>query len=522
MVRISHRTKFYYKQYFTRCIVFGILLGWGESLILWWRLPFEIPLSEALSCSLFGFITGGIAGTAAAAFGLILRNLYAKKKKFDVEIHQTAWTFSSAAALLITGMLLNLTLQDFSIIKLIILLASPLLAFIIIYHFSKQYFFKVKNAGRLTLEIIIILILAGYFLKRPPIGKEIELTESKYPHIFLFDFLNLSYNQIESRLQESLPGDVLLNSDKYVYSIAPFKGTEDNIKSFFAVPGTKGDSSLVKKLRAQEYHTGGFWAAPAPDDKLIQSADVVDDQNYSIKTKLTAAGLISKLLPFIKSNRLINKLEGYDESGLRNPGRLNDRIIFWLNRVRDGRPIFAYIQYPLISGEEYQSADSSIEKFKNLIVKLDKMGLLKNSLCFFTSSGGDDIRKPLFLYSLKWTFGETVDWTAVSLHDINATINDASQGRAKSSIKMAVDLRRVSKGDIPVQRPVFVWENIGAEKGPASSVYSFPYALMRDNSGGLQLIKFADTQKTPGLAPQEEIIDRLNSLIEQPALSEFP
>lgn len=523
MVRISHRTKFYKNQYISRCVVFGMFMGWGESMVVWWTRTFDVPLGEVMSCNLFGLISGGIAGIIAAFIGILVFKLIEKRNRLDREIHRTAWTFSFASSLIVLGLMLGKILDDFSLLRLIITLLLPPIAYVAIYLFSKKYFFKFRHAGRITLEIILVIFLAAYFIKRPSTSREIAPSGIKYPHIMVFDIDYLEPTiEAEVALKETLPEKMRPNLNIYANAIPPFQEREENVKAFFAVPGAAGETSMAEMLKKQNYHLGSFWMKSAPESKLIDIFDAVDDQTYSLKSRLTPAQLVSHLIPFVRFNHWLNRRDGFNSSGERTGEKLVESVIFWLNHMRDNNPIYTFIKYPAIAGDNEAVVDNSRRHLSELFERMERMGLTDESIFFFTSTGGEENIKPLMIYSADWTYGDNFHRIAVSLSDVNATILHAAFGKITVDTGTATSLRDMADGDYSTTRSIYTWETLADEGKPATAVYYFPWKLNREGDETLILSKFDNGAYLP-IAPEKSDapLSLLKDLLDKPRFMEY-
>ena len=83
MTRIIHRTKIYTKEYYLSCLIFGLMTGWAESLIIWMFLPFSVETGELMLFNLIAAALGGATCLIAALLTRLIHLLLWKHKKFN-------------------------------------------------------------------------------------------------------------------------------------------------------------------------------------------------------------------------------------------------------------------------------------------------------------------------------------------------------------------------------------------------------------------------------------------------------
>jgi len=485
-----------------------MMIGWGESLLIWALLPYDINFGEVISLNLFALALGGLTGLIASFIAMFAHNLFDKMGRFDRDIHRTSWAFSLAVALIVFVIIIfgewRLTT------RIILAFALTIIAFFILYRFSKKLLFKKRGAGRITLEVFLVIFLLVYFLKHPGFINDVPLSTPIHPHIFVFDIPNFTTGDEAAAvlhdcfLEEC--GGGLIN---FLWA---FAAVSDDLKNQKAIIQALSDSTyhnLLNLLADFDYHLGNF----SINANLIKTRgttfNIVDDQSYSIKSKLALFKLFSGILPSLDLDGLLARAEGYSPDGYRTPAKLNEHIMKWINQERDDKPFFLFIEYaPLPLGKGGIESDGKTA-LKELLYFMNKSKLLANSLIFFSSFSGEELRRPLMLYHYDAVSNQTVSDIAVSQLDITTTIISEID-YSKPSSGFTLDLKRIFDREIPLNRPVFAWKE-GFDEGKIPiMVCSYPWLLEKPESGVQRLINLKND-------PQQSI----NLLQEYPAQGEI-
>ena len=481
MSKLFHRSRIYTKQYYLSCILFGIMISWGESLIIWVGLPFRIGVEEILSLNIFAIVIGGMTGLLASVISLMVNRIFYRSQRIDREVHHTAWAFSLSISLIVLIIILFTFIELW--IRLLLAAALTFIVFILMYQYAAKLLFRRKHAGRLTIEALLVVFILIYFVKHPGFFKEIPLNEPKQPHVMIFDIPGLSHGEAGLSFLNDCMGmkdaDALFCFD---FAFTVTKDDKANIEALFRYNDGQSQADLLGFLKSKEYHSGYFSAGKRGFRDINQYFDMVDNQTHSLKSRLSLFNFYARILPFLRLYDFLGRLEGYSQDDSRDLVKVNERIKGWIKRERDDKPFFLIVECSTTQFQGQAKQTEEIKAFQALFSFMRKSRMLDNSLIFFTSFADEDIHRPLALYyySMIPDFPEIK--YPVSYLDIPGVIF-AEVADSSHNSQLALDLADIIEETIPPSRAVFVWEKEYGPHQPAVAVFSYPWLCERKDSG---------------------------------------
>lgn len=423
MTRIIHRSKIYTKAFYLSCLISGFFLGWGESLFRWTFLPYQIETEEILAVNLIGAAAGIITGLIAALIAKSIMRLAVRKKEFSQEIHQTSWLFSLAIMLMLVVMILGKALTPKSPANLIIALAASPVFFLLAYQFARLTLFKKRLAGRISVEILIVVFLLLYFVRHPGFSRDIPLSDTVNPNVFIIEIDNLPLGEEGLNLMAGLsPESIGEDLIDYPHTYVSVNSPQGNHRDLFRIAAADSLISLLDFLNGYDYHLG-FFASERPSDEIPAGEfQLADYQTESLASKLSMIEFYDGIIPFVDLKNIINRAGGYDQRYSRDPVKLTNRVIRFLTKERDDRPFLVYLDY--FSLPLHNSAENSVPEtgFRNLMNYLNKSGLARNSMLIFTSISDESLRIPLIISYSDVVADPDLPPDACSLRDLPQTI----------------------------------------------------------------------------------------------------
>lgn len=492
MTRIIHRSKIYIKTFYLACLISGFFLGWGESLLRWLFLPYQVEPEEILAINLTGAAAGIITGVIAATIAKLIMRLAARRKGFSQDIHQTSWLFALAILIMLVVMILGKALTEEFLTNLIIaLIASPVI-FLLVYQFARLTLFKKRLAGRISVEIAIVLFLLLYFVRHPGFSRDVPITDTANPNIFVFEIDNLplgeeGLNLIAGLSPESI-GEYLINYPQAYVSVNSARG---NYGDLFRISDADSLIPLLDFLSDYDYHLG-FFAAEMPSDEIpAVEFQLADYQTESLASKLSMIEFYDSIIPFADLKNIINRLGGYDQRYSRDPVKLTDRVIRFLSKERDDRPFLVYLDY--FSLPLQKSAESSVTEtgFRNLLNYLEKSGLAGNSVLMFTSISAENLRIPLIISYSDVVGDPDLPPDACSLRDIPQTIASLISEREFQG-KYSRSLTGGASSVPGVSEQVIVFRDEDRTADNIEYVIEYPYALQFGTGGESRLLDVSE------------------------------
>jgi hypothetical protein len=189
-------------------------------------------------------------------------------------------------------------------------------------------------------------------------------------------------------------------------------------------------------------------------------------------------------------------------------------------RERDDKAFFVYLNYLPIPQSSEAVGNPSYTALQSLLSFLNKTGILKNSVLFFTSISGIDTRRPLIAYLGDAYPGEIVSDRAITQKDLPATIFSLLKN-GNDDDKFSADLTAILRKEISNRRPIYIWSKTYDSSQPADLVCCYPWLLERMDNTKFTLKNISDklwfdidlSLKYP------EITSFLRNLIEHPVPS---
>ena len=517
MTRVAHHSKIYVGKYYFSTIVLGLMVSWGESLLIWIPIPFTASMTEILSLNVFAIICGAFTGLITAFIGLKISEFIDRKKKFDRKIHQTSWTFALAVALFSMPLILGGLLGGSTLTQLIMILIISPLIFILSYQYAVLFLFKRKLAGRITFEVFVVIFILIYLFKHPGPPEEVPLSNPIHPHIFL---LNVPNFQLDGEngftLSDLIPEEFDDGLVEFKYASTTLLNKRANLKEIF-LTGDTSEVDLLNFIRGYDYYSALFSTHLLPQSLQFGSFDIIDAQTYSLKTRHSLFKFYDRLLPFLNLFDIARKIDGYPEADKLDPDQLNQRMTNMIKQRRGEHSFFIFASY----APDTRASDKTISKdmtaIKSFLFTLEKMGMLKDSKVFITSFSGDNIQKPLVMISSNSVFDDTVIEVPVSQADIGATIL-TSITNAKPSNGFRKNLIDIANGDNIHTRPIYTWDSSFGTETPARFVRLFPWQLEQVSDTEFKLTNFElDPEGDVNLIDQEpEIFEKLTGLLYNP------
>ena len=517
MTKVVHNSKIYIGKYYISAIVFGLMVSWGESLMIWIPLPFTASMKEIFSLNTFAMIVGAFTGLITSIIGLKINELVEKKKKFDRKIHQTSWTFSLSVALFSITLVVGGLFGGSTLTKIIMVLIITPVMFILTYQYSVLFLFKRRLAGRVTFEVFIVLFLLIYLFKHPGPPKEVPLSNPSHPNVFLLNVPNLNFSiDGVASLTDLIPEEYHDGMTEFKYACAATMNKRANLKEIFKTGDSK-DVDLLNLLREYDYYSALFSTHPLPQSLRFDTYDIIDAQTYSLKSRLSLFKFYDHLLPFLDLYNLARRIDGYPQADQRDPDQLNERILNMIKQKRGENSFFIFASY---SPDSPMRGDVDMKEYtaiKSLLTSLDKMGMLNTSIFFFTSFSGESTLKPLVMLVGNSTFDSNESESLVSQADISTTIMTAVIGEQPPN-GFSQDLFKIADGYDEGERPIYTWEAEVNPDIPAKLVRVFPFQLKKISDTVYTLTNFElDPNGVINLSEQEpEVFDKLKKLINKP------
>ena len=517
MTKVVHNSKIYIGKYYISAIIFGLMVSWGESLMIWIPLPFTAGMKEILSLNFFAIIVGAFTGLITAIIGLKISELVEKKKKFDRKIHQTSWTFSLSVALFSITLVAGGLLGGSMLTKLIMVLIITPLTFILTYQYAVLFLFKRRLAGRITFEVFIVLFLLIYLIKHPGPPKEVPLSNPSHPYVFILNVPNLNFEiRGELSLLDLIPEEYHDGLTEFKYACAATMNKKANLKEIFKTGDSK-NNDLLNLLREYDYYSALFSTHPLPQSLRFDTYDIIDAQTFSLKSRMSLFKFYDRLLPFLNLYDLARIIDGYPAMDQRDPNQMNERLLNMIKQKRGENSFFIFASYSPDSPMTKEVDTKDFSAIKSLLFSLDKMGMLRNSILFFTSFAGESTLKPMVVLAGNSTFESNESESLVSQADISSTILAAVTG-AQSSNGFSQDLLKIAEGYQESERPVYTWESEVNPEIPAKLVRVFPWQLKKISDTEYKLTNFElDPDGVIDLTNQEpEAFKKLKKLINKP------
>lgn len=478
MTRIIHRSKIYAREYYLSALIFGIILGWGESIVLWFLLPYNIETIELIRLNFASGILGGITALLCSILAIWVYKIWKRKEKFDRDIHQTSWVFSFTFALFFLFMSIGGLFKIKTIFGIIAALPFAVIIFVLIYSFSKNVLFKHSRAIRFSVEFVFIFFLLLYLLKHPGFRREIPSTPPSRPHIFIFDIDNLPVSESNQPLASILPQTISESLYAFPLSYASDLTNRYNYRDITQVQTPDSTFELTKLLSNFNYHQALFSPSIPPPELNTKQFSFRDVQNSALESRLSLVGFYDLIIPFMDLKETINHSEGYALNRQRDPILLSNRVIRFLSRKRDGLPFFILLKYPELSTGNGNNNSSADIGFRNLFTYMLKNDFHNNALFVFTSITGTTLRRPVYIFTggIPVTM-ETPDKTH-SQRDIPLFAASLSMKKEISSEKSRTfaDIQTMSENSY---FPVYVYNNL-VNKNPVAAAVG-PYLF--DKSG---------------------------------------
>ena len=480
MARIIHRSKIYTKECLLTSFALGIMIGWGESLVIWMLLPFNLDAGDVILINISSGILGGLTAMLCTAIVFQIHRKLSKSDKFNRDIHQTSWAFTISMTLFCVIIFLWSSAHVGILLRILIFAILVFFLTVFFYNFSSRVLFRRDNAVRLTVEAIIVLYLLVYLFNHPGFSRQVPLSSSGKPNIIFLDSDNM---QLDADLREDwLPDDLNSNVMFLENTYASVLSNHDNPVDLLSIYTVDSTYSLLDFLNYHSYHSGLFSVVSGYSEFPREKFQVADDQNYSMVTQLSLFKFFNTILGFVDLRETANVLDGFTKDGEKDPNHLVTRTIEYISQQRDENPFFLYIRYSdwrNIYSETEQKYKLSLD---NLFSFLKYNGLLKNVIIVFTSSTGKQPQRPTYIVRNDWQYIIDNPFPVISQRDIPFSIAQEFSPREFTG-RYCRTIDSVIKSDDPLCRKVLVFEHSFGGENTLNLAASGPYVVSVNKAG---------------------------------------